>query len=147
MFVLVPETIGRENKKSEKAAFIFVFLLCFLTKTAVLIKETEAHVIIGLLRLFLLLLFLLLLLCCRGKTERVWLTAYKMQATQTSLCRQSLGHFWLFAHMAKNQRLACWCHCIQTELQELSTIKPSFLEAQFNHESVISFTSSLSISF
>lgn len=57
-----------KNKKTDKAGVIFVVLLSFLTKkTAILIKETEAHVIIGLLRLFLLLLFLLLLLGCRDK--------------------------------------------------------------------------------
>lgn len=65
------------TKKSDKAAVVFVLLFCFLTKTSFLIKETEAHVIVGLLRLFLLLLFLLLLLGCRGKEDRVWLTKSK----------------------------------------------------------------------
>lgn len=40
------------------------------TKTTDLIKETEAHVIVRLFRLFLLLLFLLLLLGCREKEVR-----------------------------------------------------------------------------
>lgn len=66
MIVLVPENI-MENKKSDKVGVIFVVLLFSYKKTDILIKETEAHVIIGLLRLFLLLLFLLLLLGCRDK--------------------------------------------------------------------------------
>lgn len=66
-------TLTKENFRGEY--FVFVVLLCFY-KNISLVKETEAHVIIGLLGLFLLLLFLLLLLGCKGKKE-VWLVKLK----------------------------------------------------------------------
>lgn len=66
-------TLTKEHFRGEY--FVFVPLLCFY-KNISLVKETEAHVIIGLLGLFLLLLFLLLLLGCKGK-KQVWLVKLK----------------------------------------------------------------------
>lgn len=70
VFVL---THSHKRKPSEKNTSFFVVLLCFY-KNISLVKETEAHVVVGLLGLFLLLFFLLLLLLGYwGKKNTVWL--------------------------------------------------------------------------
>lgn len=71
---------AQETHTNNRQAVIFVLLLHFLRKeTAALIKETKAHVVVGLLGLFLLLLFLLLLLGCKRKQNTIM---SKMKITQ-----------------------------------------------------------------
>lgn len=57
------------KKKTEAISHFSDFNV--FTKTSTLIKETKAHVIVGLFRLFLLLLFLLLYLGCRAKQGKM----------------------------------------------------------------------------
>lgn len=77
MCVGTGEHIMGENKKSEDSSHFCCFIVFFFTKTSVLVKETKAHVVVRLFRLFLLLLFLLLFLGCKGKQVKVWLTKPK----------------------------------------------------------------------
>lgn len=73
------------TKQNPERNTFFTILLCFY-KNIGLVKETKAHVIIGLLGLFLLFFLLLLLLGCNGEKTNKWLGKPKDDRDMTWGC-------------------------------------------------------------